>query len=302
MSNFGALVCLVLVAIAISIGTLGVSIAALVAQNKHSAAADGTKNDDGGAAIVVNSGSRMAIEMAAVGVEELSARAAFRRLSLFGTDLSAFDAAAAQPAHPGPLRVARAMAIINVAMSDAVAASTRLFQPYSGSLPFVEPTQVVSICAAVATAGRLTMRALYPSFLQRIEAEVGPILAAVVDGEGKTRGIEVGRRAAELILAERQGDGSDHQEPAAVSFESSQVGAWRRDPIAQHGVALGAFWAQRVSPFVIDTASQFRAPPPASLDSARFRVELDEVRSVGGDNVTTPTARDEWGSLVGVYW
>ena len=64
-------------------------------------------------------------------------------------------------------------------------------------------------------------------------------------GRSKTQGIEVGRRAAAAILAQRANDGSQHAEPRiGIDFiPSNAPGKWRQDPISQiplaHGRALG---------------------------------------------------------------
>jgi PAP2 superfamily len=305
MSNrVDVLIALAVIGVVFSLATLGVSIAQL-ARSQTGATAVAMNSAD---AVFVRAGSRLAIEMAAIGVEETAALAAYRRLSLFAGDLTAIDAASSAPAHGGPLRVARAMAIVHAAMSDAVALATRRYRPYAAlDVGFVEPLRSVSVCAAVALAAHDTLVDLYPAQRQRIDAVVLDVLSSVApDTEGRAVGAELGRATAAAVLLLRQNDGAAHSEPPASEFESSAVGAWRRDPIAQHPIALGARWASLVRPFVIERASQFRStdvlPAPPPLLSAQFQVELAEVRAVGGDNVTTPTARDAWGTLVGVYW
>ncbi len=234
-------------------------------------------------------------------LEDATTQSNFQYLSLFATDLTAFDAAQPKPAHGGPLRVARTMAIVNIAMADAVAASTRAFQPYT-ALPFVEPGVSVSDTAALATAARETLVVLYPNFKQLIDTTINRMMASVANTAGKQRGIALGKEAARLILTERLADGADHAEPAAAQFESQEPGKWRRDPVTQAGVALGGLWAQRVAPFVITAADQFRAPPPPALDTTEFAMEFQEVKAVGGDGANTVTVRDDWGTLVGLYW
>ncbi|HTE20986.1 MAG TPA: vanadium-dependent haloperoxidase, partial [Armatimonadota bacterium] len=104
-------------------------------------------------------------------------------------------------------------------------------------------------------------------------------------------------------LARRAGDGSLHAEPrvGADFICSDEPGKWRQDPISQVPLAMGAHWAQ-VKPFVIQSASQFRCPPPPALDSPEYAAAFDEVRRLGGDGISTPTERTPDQTLAGIFW
>jgi len=52
----------------------------------------------------------------------------------------------------------------------------------------------------------------------------------------------------------------------------------------------------------MDAAEQFRAPTPPALNSAAYVPAFDEVKRLGGDGVTTPTARTAAQTEIGVYW
>jgi hypothetical protein len=71
--------------------------------------------------------------------------------------------------------------------------------------------------------------------------------------------------------------------------------------VSEIPLALGARWAE-VRPFVLESAAQFRAAPPPRLDSERYAAAFEEVQSLGGDGITTPTARNEEQTLIGIYW
>lgn len=243
-------------------------------------------------------GRSAAISRAALLEAENAATAhVFEELSLFAGNLTALDAAQPTPAHPGPLRVARALAIVHIAMADAIGAATRAFEPYTG-LAFVDaPT---SECAAALAAAHDTLVVLYPALRVQIGAFVRAHSDRIATSDAKRRGTELGREAARLILALRADDGAAHAEPPAADFESSAPGKWRRDPIARQPVAMGGLWAELVAPFVIDAADQFRLPPPPRIDSNEFALEFAELVARGG--LANNTVRDEWGTMVGLYW
>ncbi len=280
--GLGGCLCLITVLVAT---IFGLSIAILVGLPSSSS--------DGATSAPLATSTRLLLEEARV-------LGAFEQLSLFATDLTALDAAQANPTHGGPLRVARAMAIVNVAMADAVGAATGSFEPFSRQLAFV--SEPASECAAVVTAAHDTLLALYPEFRVRIEAETARQMALVAPGALKERGIALGRESARLILEARANDGADHQEPLAELFESPELGLWRRDPVAQHKVALGGLWADSVEPFVIESADQFRLDAPPPPGDTQFELEAAEVVAVGGDGRGTPTVRDDWGTMVGLFW
>jgi hypothetical protein len=78
-------------------------------------------------------------------------------------------------------------------------------------------------------------------------------------------------------------------------------GLWRQDPISQAPIALGAHWGE-VRPFALDSAEQFRAPPPPAMDSAAYAAAFAEVTALGGDGVTTATQRTPAQTEIGIYW
>src|SRR5205085_4056453 len=96
------------------------------------------------------------------------------------------------------------------------------------------------------------------------------------------------------VLAMRANDGSQHAEPrVGIDFiTSNEAGKWRQDPISHHPLALGGHWDQ-VKPFVIVSASQFRAPAPPALNSPEYAAAYNEAKQLGGDGIHTPTTRTE---------
>jgi hypothetical protein len=113
----------------------------------------------------------------------------------------------------------------------------------------------------------------------------------------------VGQEAAALVLALRRSDGSDALDPRiGVEFTASDdAGKWRQDPISQIPVALGASWGE-VRPFVIQSGSQFRLPPPPAMDSREYTTAYNEVLRLGGDGIATPTERTEEQTEIGLFW
>lgn len=201
----------------------------------------------------------------------------------------------------GPTRASRAVAIVHIAIFDAVNAIAGGYQSYTGIPPAPAGT---SMEAAIAQAAHDTLTALFPSQSASFDQQLANDLATVADGKAKTDGIELGQTAARAILMARANDGSDRPEPhIGVDFTTGdQPGQWREDPISQNTVALGAYWGE-VKPFVMTSSSQFRVPlSPPPLDSTEYAIAFDEVKSLGGDGIITPTVRSAQETIVGNFW
>ncbi|HEX7173988.1 MAG TPA: hypothetical protein VF240_01715 [Pyrinomonadaceae bacterium] len=200
----------------------------------------------------------------------------------------------------GPARSSRAIAIVHVAVFEAVNAIKGGYRSYVG-LPRANPS--ASVDAAVAQAAHDTLNALFPSQAASCTALLVEDLGHIKDGPQKEAGIAVGQQAAAATLALRSGDHSLHAEPrVGIEFiTSDDPGWWRQDPISMIPLALGAHWSQ-VTPFVMQSASQFRTPPPPSMDSPEYAAAFDEVKRLGGDGLTTLTERTPEQTDIGIYW
>ncbi len=202
----------------------------------------------------------------------------------------------------GPGRASRAMAIVHIAIFDAANAIAGGYRSYT-DLPRARDN--ASMDAAIAQAAHDTLVALYPSQKAALDALLAADLGEIRErgSRAKANGIELGRRAAAAILALRTDDGSRHPEPR-IGIEyipGDKAGEWRQDPISQIPLALGAHW-DRVRPFVLRSAQQFRVPPPPAMGSRAYAAAYDEVKRLGGDGAVTPTVRTEQQRAIGIYW
>lgn len=195
----------------------------------------------------------------------------------------------------GPTRASRAMAIVHIAMFDALNAVAGGYQSYTGIPPAPPNT---SMKAAVAQAARDTLVALFPSHAATFDAALAEDLAAISNTAARNRGVQVGQAAAMAILAMRIGDGSDDNTPWVFN---NAAGHWRVDPINPTQEPIGPNWG-KVRPFVMNRANQFRPPPPAPIDSVEYAAAYNEVKQLGGDGVATPTIRSEDQTFAGIYW
>lgn len=200
----------------------------------------------------------------------------------------------------GPTRASRAMAIVHIAIFEAVNAIDRSCQSYIG---LGAARADASMECAIAQAACDTLDALFPSQKLTFDQQLANDLAQIPNSPRKTDGISLGHRAASAILALRADDGSQQAEPLVGSefITSNDPGKWRQDPISQFPFALGAYWGS-VQPFVLQSSNQFRAPIPPALNSAQYAAAYNETKSIGGDGIVTPTTRTAEQTQIGIFW
>lgn len=200
----------------------------------------------------------------------------------------------------GPTRSSRAMAIVHIAMFEAINAIEQKYESYTNLSPWLEK---VSIRAAIAQAAHDSLLALYPLQSNRFEDKLNQQLSQIKDSTAKTNGILLGSMAAQSILNLRDNDGSDQDEPiVGIDYiPDNNPGTWRPDPISNSTKAIGAYWSN-VSPFILQAADQFRIPTPPLLTSSDYTTAFNETKSVGGDGVITSTIRTEEQTQIGIFW
>jgi hypothetical protein len=202
----------------------------------------------------------------------------------------------------GPGRSARAVAIVHIAMYDAVNSILGGYQRYARMPRTSKPS---SVDAAILAAAHDTLISLWPSQKPMFDQLYREDLRRIVvrNDLQKQNGIAVGRQAARLILAMRTNDNSVGADPRMDGEwpTNDQPGHWRQDPIGLAPIAMGAHWGA-VKTFALASPSQFRVPAPPAMTSAAYATAFNEVKSLGGDGVHTPTQRTEDQTQIGIFW
>jgi hypothetical protein len=207
-----------------------------------------------------------------------------------------------------PLTESRTYAMVHIAIHDAVNAIDRRYRPYAYD---GRVRGNVSLAAAVAAAARdvlvpamLAIPAPFPAECGRAgaavaEAAYDEALAAIPDGRAKSRGVQLGQAAAAAVLVLRADDGSDTPLVVPGYPQGTEPGQWRFTPDLPFAFAPG--WGE-VEPFALHAADQFRPGPPPALGSRQYVRDFREVLALGGDGVTTPSARTADQTEVARFW
>jgi membrane-associated phospholipid phosphatase len=221
--------------------------------------------------------------------------------------------------HLGPHRSSRAMAIVHIAMYDAINVATRFnannpakpiytFETYSTNLPLLK--RPVSLDLVITYAAGEVLKSLYKEQAVVIADFMAQDEANILGGKNGNGPLfqearNLGKAAAKAILDNRNGDGSDHKEPEVGQEGFPLVetpGQWRPDPVSNIIAALGGKWGS-VRPFVIKNVPTFRPPPPPSPQDAQYEKDFNEVKRLGSnDSSRSPTERTNEQTEIGTFW
>lgn len=185
-------------------------------------------------------------------------------------------------------------ATYHAAIFDAVNGITRTHQ---GWLVNEAAPAGVNQDAVIAGAAHTVMVSLWSatSNPRNLQVAYEKALAEIPDGPAKTDGIAWGEHVAGLILEKIAKAG--YNKPVPGQYSSTEPGKWRETP-SQFRPPLLPYWG-RVTPFVMASQDQFRAPPPESLDSAAYAEELAFVGKKGGRDLAD---RTEYETLSTPFW
>jgi hypothetical protein len=180
-----------------------------------------------------------------------------------------------------PPKAARALAILHVAIYDAVNGITQTHEPY-----FVtgKPAGVASVEAAASAAAHRVLIAIYPAGQTQFDELYAAILARIPDGPPQRVGVAWGESVAEAILELRS---SDHSDAVVPYTPTPGVGFWQPTPPA-FAAALLPQWPM-VTPFAMTSGAQFRPPAPPSLDSPRWISDYNLTKELGSVESATRT-------------
>jgi hypothetical protein len=198
------------------------------------------------------------------------------------------EATLVPPATPAPVST-RSTAIVQAAVFDAVNGIERDYTPI-----FVSrrgPRHASQRAAAVQAAYAILVR-LYPAQSDTLEQQRSASLRGISRGWGAEhaesieKGVEWGQEVADAIWAWRSNDGFAETPPPFTG--GTAPGAWRPTPPA---FAPGlAPQLAHVTPWVIQSPSQFRPPAPPDLDSDQYAADFNEVKAMGSVSSVRRTA------------
>jgi membrane-associated phospholipid phosphatase len=199
--------------------------------------------------------------------------------AVLGWNQAALDAIKTDKTNP-PI-ASRNLAILETAVFDAVNGLTAFYDAYKFDNG-INPD--ASVEAAASQAAYRVLTELYPNQKATFDGILNGYLQDLPAGDFVTKGLAYGGAVAEAALASRANDGSKAVVPYTVSTE---IGKWQ--PTSAVTSPLLPQWG-KVTPFALESASQFRPDAPPALTSTEYAQDFNLTKDIGSLNSTTRTA------------
>jgi hypothetical protein len=192
-----------------------------------------------------------------------------------------------------PMAASRVLAMVHLAMHDAVNAvmprySAYVYRPQAGSRSGGDAA------VAAAVAAHDVLAALYPRHKDLVRATLDATLHDAGSGTAVEQGKRQGAAAAAAMLSRRANDGSQ-------ADEAYQPGRRPGDYQFVPGFDFIAapHW-RAVTPFTMPTPQQFRVAPPPALNSSAYAADFNEVKATGSQAAGARRSADQ--TQYAAYW
>ena len=202
------------------------------------------------------------------------------------------DTIRADTVYQNPGMASRTMAMMNLAIYDAVNEIEPRYQPFYQHDP---APQGASAEAAGIQAAYRVLSSIYTDQQALLDSERANLLLTIPDGPAKTTGLKYGDQVGKHVVNLRADDGFDN---IVNHIPSGEPGHWEPDPENPDQEAWGPLWGE-LSTFGIQNTDQFFPPEMPAMTSQQYTDAFNEVISLGAKESTTRT--DEQ-TEIGLFW
>ncbi len=213
---------------------------------------------------------------------------------VFADVITDWNTAALQAIRAGrtsPPQAARALAILHLAMFDAVNGIERTHAPYlvASGVPASASTE-----AAASAAAHRVLVALFEGSAGSFDDLHARVLGTLPATPQRAQGAAWGQYVAEQVLTARLNDNSD---VVVAPPSGSGPGVWvpTPPPLAPY---LLPQWGT-VAPFAMPASAHFRPLGPPALESARYADNYNEVKAYGS---VTSAVRSPDQTQIALFW
>ena len=194
----------------------------------------------------------------------------------------------------------RYFAMIQIAVHDAL---NSIKPKYECFALLNERQQFASPDAAVASASYWAIKGLNRQGSFPIDEWYIESLATIPQGESKELGKELGKKAAEAIIANRSDDNFAAANQVLIAPDGTTPGEYRSTlPFSNPGMPKnkGLYqWGTLMKGFVVQNNGQFRPVAPFAVSSAEYVADFNEVKEKGSRVGHTRTEDED---EIGRFW
>ena len=187
------------------------------------------------------------------------------------------------------------LSYVQAAVYDAVTHLDHRYQPYHR---FIANPSNASLQAAVIAASYNTLVFYLGDPGGGLATKYATAIAALPVDKSTAQGITVGAAAAADIEALRANDGRNAIVTTPYGQGPAAPGLWVFTPPPSLQFAATP-WLAFMRPWTLQSAAQFRAPPPPALDSVQYATDLNETRTYGAVNSAVRTPEQ---TAIAYFW
>jgi hypothetical protein len=197
-----------------------------------------------------------------------------------------------------PMAASRVLAMVHLAMHDAVNAVQPRYRAHTYRPPGAAPERgSVDATVAAAVAAHDVLLALYPKHKELLAVALDATLHDAGLGRAVEQGRKLGAAAAAAMLAARANDGSRAGDGDGAYTPGTRPGDWQFTP--GFDFIAAPHW-RAVKPFTMRAPEQFRVAAPPALGSAAYAAAFDEVKATGSQAAGARRSAEQ--TQYAAYW
>ncbi len=201
--------------------------------------------------------------------------------------------------YANPLTASRSLAMVHLAMHDAVNIATPRYTTYAAGNTKLRPhgasaADEAEAAVAAVVAAHDVLLALYPAQKDLLRATLDESMHDAGKGAAVDAAVAIGGSAAAAVLARRANDGSQGSEEYRPG---TQPGDYQFVPGTNF--LFSPHW-RNVVPFALRSPEQFRVAPAPALGSREYAQAFDEVKTTGTDAANAARTPDQ--SHYAAFW
>ncbi|MBT9462935.1 vanadium-dependent haloperoxidase [Hydrogenophaga sp.] len=193
-----------------------------------------------------------------------------------------------------PVAASRILAMVHLAMHDAVNATQPRYRAYAYQPRTPAGKTPADAAVAAAVAAHDVLAALFPKQKEMLRATLDASLHDAGIGAAVGEGKRLGAEAAAAMLVRRADDGSQADE---AYRPGTRPGEYRFVP--GFDFVAAPHW-RAVKPFTMRSPQQFRVAAPPALASAAYATDFNEVKATGSKAANARRSTDQ--TQYAAYW
>ena len=240
--------------------------------------------------IILVSFSFSAFEKNPVDSKPVNVFPAFSNKVILDWNAIALDAMEA-PNYQHVLAASRLYAMVHIAQYNALNSIKPVYKKYYSTTSDAAAHPV----AAAAVAAHTVLLYHLPAKKAILDRQLAKAIDTIADQNAKQKGIALGIQCGNAIIDLRKDDGAS-QNPVGTIAPSTVPGVYQAVP--PFNFVFAPFW-RTMKPFGLKQPEQFRSAPHPALQSAAYKKDFEEVKTLGEKNSKQRTAEQ---TLYAKFW